>query len=111
MTNVQALNRPEATDLELLDVQPQLELESCNHLLDDHAALEQFYDENGYILLRNVLNQQSVEEARDAMLTVAADLGLTKADDPTGKWTGKAFAGGMEESPVYQGIATKLIEH
>ena len=111
MNDAQALNRPDAVDLTILEVQPQLELESCNHLLDDHDALERFYQDNGYILLRDVLNRQSVEEARDAMLKVAADLGLTEEGDPTGKWTGKPFAGGMEESPVYTGIATKLIEH
>jgi ectoine hydroxylase-related dioxygenase (phytanoyl-CoA dioxygenase family) len=108
---VAALNRPEAEDIKVADVRPDRELESCNHLLDDHAALERFYDENGYILLRRVFDRDSVAEARDAMLRVAEKLGLARADDPEGKYTGGAFDGGMEESDIYSGIAARLIEH
>jgi hypothetical protein len=109
--SVEALHRPEAEDLAVADVRPDRELESCNHLLDDHEALERFYDANGYILLRGVFDPTSVAEARDAMLGVAHGLGLTTAGDPDGKWTGGSFPGGMEESDLYAGIAAKLIEH
>lgn len=108
---VAALSRPDAEDLKVLDVKPDRELESCNHLLDEHAALERFYDDNGYLLLRGVLDPGSVAEARDAMLAVAARLGLTSPGDPEGKWTGGSFDGGMEESDIYAGIAARLIEH
>lgn len=108
---VAALNRPDAEDLTVLDVKPDRELESCNHLLEDHEALERFYQDNGYLLLRGAFDPASVAEARDAMLKVAADLGLTRADDPEGKWTGGSFPGGMEESDIYSGIAARLIEH
>jgi len=108
---VDVINRPETEDLSVTDVHPVGELQSCNHLLDDHAALEAFYQENGYILLRGVFDPASVAEARDAMLNVAADLGLVERGDPTGKWNGTPFPGKMEESPVYAGISKKLIEH
>ena len=108
---IDAINRPDAVDMRHLDFVPTRELESCNHLLDDHAALEAFYQANGYILLRGVLDPASVEEARDSMLAAAASLGLVEPGDPTGKWTGKPTPGGTEESPIYAGIAKGLLEH
>jgi ectoine hydroxylase-related dioxygenase (phytanoyl-CoA dioxygenase family) len=109
--NMPVINAPDAQDLSIDDVNPARELESCNHLLDDHAALEAFYQENGYILLRGVFDPASVTQARDAMLAVAADLGIAVPGDPTGRWTGKPFPGNMEESDLYSGIARALIEH
>lgn len=105
-----AINRPDAEDLSALDVHPVRELESCNHLLDDREALEAFYQEQGYILLRGVFDQASVARARDAMLKVAADLGITEAGDTTGRWTGKPLPPNMEESDLYAGISKALIE-
>jgi hypothetical protein len=70
-------------------------------------ALNRFYEDSGYILLRQVLNPRSIEEARDAMLAVAARHGLVRPGDKLGVWTGKSFAGGMEESA--EGISTRLI--
>lgn len=108
---VDAINRPDAQDLSAADVHPTRELESCNHLLDDHAALERFYHANGYILLRGVFDLDAVAEARDEMLAVAVKLGLIAPGDETAKWTGTPLPGNMEESELYQGIAGKLIEH
>jgi ectoine hydroxylase-related dioxygenase (phytanoyl-CoA dioxygenase family) len=111
MAQIQALNLPDAVDLNVLDVHPTRELESCNHLLDDHDALLRFYDDNGYVLLRQVLNPESVTRARDDMLAVAARHGLVQPGDKEGKWTGKPFKGGLEESPEFSGISRRLIEH
>ena len=108
---MQVINRPDAADLSTSDVNPLGELVSCNHLLDDHTALERFYDENGYLLLRGVLDPGSVAEARDAMLAVAAKIGLVEPGDETGMWTGKPMVGMLEESELYAGISGKLIEH
>lgn len=105
------INLPDAVSLTLADVSPIRELEDCNHLLDDHAALERFYDDNGYILLRNVLDPTSVVEARDAMLGVAAGLGIVNPGDIEGKWAGGVLPSNMEESELYSGIARKLLEH
>lgn len=108
--SVDVINRPEAEDLDVQDVVAAGELESCNHLLDDPEALNRFYEEKGYILLRGVFDQDSVARARDEMLAVAAQMGLVEPGDPTGKWTGKPSVGGMEESDLYAGIAARLIE-
>jgi len=107
----QAIFRPEAEDIQLSDVVPTRELEDCNHLLDDHAALQRFYEANGYILLRNVLDPASVVQARDAMLAAAVKLGIAAPGDPLGKWTGVPYAGGKEETEIYSGIAPTLLEH
>lgn len=107
----QPINLPDAEDLSASDVRADGELQSCNHLLEDHAALEAFYQANGYLLLRNVLDQESIAQARDAMLKVAADLGLVTPGDPTGRWTGTPLPKGMEESPLYAGISRKLLEN
>lgn len=105
------INRPDAEDLVYLDFVPARELESCNHLLDDPAAMEGFYDENGYILLRGVLDPQSVARARNAMLAAAASLGLVERGDDTGRWTGTPIPAGTEESAIYNGIAQTLLDH
>ena len=111
MAKTQGLHLPDAQDLNVRDVRPRQVLQSCNHLLDDHAALTRFYEDNGYVLLRQVLNRESVIEARDAMLAVAARHGLVEPGDAEAKWTGKPFAGGMEESPEFNGISLRLVEH
>lgn len=107
----QPLYRPDVEDIHPSDIVAAGELQTCNHLLDDHAALEAFYQENGYVLLRGVFDLDVVAEARDAMLKVASDLGLTEPGDITGKWTGKPSPGGLEESPIYSGISKRLLEH
>ncbi|SCW60193.1 Ectoine hydroxylase-related dioxygenase, phytanoyl-CoA dioxygenase (PhyH) family [Sphingobium faniae] len=104
------INRPEAEDLHVQDVVAAGELENCNHLLDDPVALNRFYEEKGYILLRGVFALDTVARARDEMLAVAAQMELVEPGDPTGRWTGKALPGSMEESDLYAGIAKRLIE-
>jgi Protein involved in biosynthesis of mitomycin antibiotics/polyketide fumonisin len=111
MAKTQALHLPDVDDLNVLDIHPRRELESCNHLLDDHVALMRFYEDNGYILLRQVLNTTSVEQARDQMLAVAARHGLIEPGDREAKWTGRPLSGAMEESPEFSGISRRLVEH
>jgi ectoine hydroxylase-related dioxygenase (phytanoyl-CoA dioxygenase family) len=105
------INRPDVQDLSIEDINPAGELQSCNHLLDDHEALEAFYHDNGYILLRGVLDAGSVAMARDAMLQVAADLGAVVPGDPSGRWNGTPLPTHMEESTAFAGIAKALLEH
>jgi len=108
--SAQALNIPNVADLELSDIHPVRELESVNHLLDDHAALMRFYDENGYILLRNVLNPASVERARKEMFAILERHGAITPGDTRGVWTGKPFPAAMEESREFSGTSKRLIE-
>ena len=109
--NVEALYLPDAADLNAADVRPTRELEALNHLLDDRDALMKFYDENGYMFLRKVLNEQSVESARKEMFAVMARHELIESDAVEPIWTGKPFAGGLEESPEFSGISKRLLEH
>lgn len=108
---VESLYLPDAEDSDVLAINPERELESCNHLLDDHTALMRFHDEEGYILLRNVLDPASVEDARKAMFAVMERHGLIEPGATEPVWTGKPFPGGMEESEEFAGIARKLIEN
>ena len=112
--SVAALNRPDATDLIGEAIVPQRELESCNHLLGDYEALMRFHDEQGYIFLRNVLDPESVEQARRSMFEFMIRHKLVRPEDIDAEeaiWTGEPFEGGYEESPEFAGIARKLVEH
>src|SRR5688500_17528002 len=62
----QPLSVLDAEDIDVLGIEPKRELRSCNHLLGDHEALMRFHDEEGYILLRNVLDAGSIAAARQA---------------------------------------------
>ena len=108
---IESIFMPDAPDSNVLEVTPTLELQDCNHLLDDHAALMRFHDEEGYILLRNVLDPESVEEARAAMFAVMEAHGLIEPGAKDATWTGKPFPGGLEESSEFAGVARRLIEH
>jgi ectoine hydroxylase-related dioxygenase (phytanoyl-CoA dioxygenase family) len=112
MATAAALNLPDAQDIDPRAIVPAREFEACNHLLDDFAALEAFYEENGYLFFRDVLDPGSVRDARDAMLAVAADtFGLVEKGDPTGRWTGKPSVPWTEEIPEFAGISKRLIAH
>lgn len=106
-----ALSLPDVDDLELSDIRPDRELEVCNDLLEDHDRLIAFYEENGYVFLRNVLNPESVQQARDEMLAVAERHGMVVPGDPTGRWAGKTVPNVWEESPEFSGISRRLVEH
>lgn len=110
--NAHALNLPDAKDIDTLSIVPTREFEVCNGLLDDHAALDAFYEANGYLFFRGVLDPQSVVEARDAMLAIAADeFGLVEKGDPTARWTGKPPQPWVEELPVFAGISRRLVDN
>lgn len=109
--SLEVIDRPDSADLHVADIRPARELESCNHLLGDRAALGKFYDENGYILLRDVLDAEAVALAREEMLAVAVKLGLIAPGDETARWTGRPLPANLEESDLYRGIARRLIEH
>jgi hypothetical protein len=109
--SAQALHLPDAVDLKPTDVHPVQEIQAVNHLLDDHAALMRFYEEEGYIFLRGALNKESIERARQEMFAIMIRHGLIAPDAVEPVWTGKPFAGGNEESPEFRGISKRLVEH
>lgn len=107
----EAIFMPGAEPLNVLDVHPTRELEPCNHLLDDHDALMRFHDEQGYIFLRDVVNHDALDQARREMFAIMERHGLIEPGATEPVWTGKPFAGGMEESPEFAGISRRLVDH
>ena len=102
-----ALNIPDAVDVDVLAIKPAREFEVCNHLLDDHAALERFYEDNGYLFFRGVLNPDSVSRARDEMLAIAADhFGLVEKGDASARWTA-IDAGLLARAPLTSWLALR----
>ncbi|KHK89211.1 phytanoyl-CoA dioxygenase [Novosphingobium malaysiense] len=107
-----SINRPDAVDIDTMAIRPSREYEVCNGLLDDFDALNAFYEKNGYLFFRDVLDPDSVVEARDAMLAIAADdFGLIDKGDVEAKWTGKPTIRGQEELPCFAGISQRLINY
>jgi hypothetical protein len=106
-----AVNVPDAEDIDTLAIKPKREFEDCTPLLDDFAALNRFYEDNGYLFFRHALSPKSVARARDEMLVIAADhYGIVTKGDPTAKWTGKPLVGLSEEGAEFSGISLRLIE-
>lgn len=107
-----SVDRPKAPDLDISRVKPDREFEICNELLDDYTTLDRFYQDNGYLFFRDVLDPSSVEEARDAMLAVAADtFGLVEKGDVSARWTGRQSVFRCEEAPEFAGISQRLVDY
>lgn len=104
------VNVVDAADIDSQALRPAGELESSNHLLDDHAALMLSYEENGYLLFRGVLDARSVAEARRAMMDVMVAHGVIAPGAEEPLWTGVTLQGGLEESAEFAGIARRLLE-
>lgn len=104
------IHRPDAVDIDARNIEPGRNFEICNGLLDDHQALQAFYEANGYLFFRDVLDAGSVERARQRMLAIAAEeFGLVEPDDPHGHWSGKAYPPMSEERPCFAGISSELL--
>ena len=111
--SVAALNRPDAVDLDSSAIVPTQDLQSCNHLLGDHEALMRFHDTEGYILLRDVLDHESLRKARRKMFEFMVRKGFLDAENIDAEealWNGKPFDGGYEESPEFSGVARAIVE-
>jgi ectoine hydroxylase-related dioxygenase (phytanoyl-CoA dioxygenase family) len=107
----QVIDRPDARDIDALAITPTREFEVCNDLLDDRAALEDFYSANGYLFFRDILDQNAIARARDAMLDIAANVyGLVEAGDHEARWTGRPLENWSEAASVFAGISRDLIE-
>ena len=108
---VESITIPGAKALDVADIHPSRELQVCNHLLGDHQALMRFHDEEGYIFLRDVINHEALDRCREEMFAIMVRHGLIEPGAKEPVWTGKPFAGGMEESPEFAGISRRLVEH
>ncbi|UZW57407.1 phytanoyl-CoA dioxygenase family protein [Sphingobium sp. JS3065] len=108
---ISAVNLPDVRDLDARDCIPSKEFQDCTALLDDHDALNAFYDENGYLFFRNALSPESVARARAEMLAIAADhYGVIDKGDPIGRWNGKPLENFSEDGDEFAGISRRLIE-
>lgn len=108
----QALNIPDAVDIDTPAIKPSREFEVCNHLLDEPHAMEAFYAENGYLFFRNILDPASVAQAREEMLEIAVEkFGLVRKGDMTARWTGKPLENWSEADPAFAGISLRLVEN
>jgi hypothetical protein len=112
--------RSDAIDINTADLKPSFDLSDSTAYLDDAAKLKELYFDQGYLLLRGVLNRDSVYRALTRMAKVMARHGIV-ADEVPGlvnndpyqepKWTGKPVEGHWEVSPEFSGISRELVEH
>lgn len=96
-------------DLDAADIRITRDLRVSNALLDDWAALNARYEEEGYLLFRGVLDLASVRRALKRMMAVAVTKGIIKPDTEEPEWTGLDVALRLEESPEFSGVCTELI--
>jgi len=75
-----------------VDLPPMQELRASNDLLDEPERLRERLAEDGYVLLRGVLDADAIADARRAFLEVLAEGGYVASADDT-------------EHPVYTGPA------
>ncbi len=98
-------------DLDAASLYPSADLKDSNAYLDDSAKLGEIYEEQGYLLLRDVLDHGSVTRALRRMMAVMARHGIVAENATEPKWTGTPLVGKHEESPEFAGICRELIEH
>lgn len=100
---------PEAGDLDAGSIRISRNLADSNELLDDWAAMNARYEEDGYLLFRGVLDRDSVRRALKRMMVVAAKLGIIRPDTEEPVWTGRDVALKLEDSPEFSGVCKELI--
>lgn len=109
--------RPDAIDIDAATLKPSFLLNDSTAYLDDAEKLKALYFEQGYLLLRGVLDRDSVGRALARMARVLARHGYVKEEDEgpaqyrAPEWTGKPLEGHWEESPEFSGISRELIGH
>lgn len=102
---------PEAIDINTAGVRPRHGLQDSNRFLGDIDRLNETYEEQGYLLFREVLDRASVDRALRRMMAVMACHGVVAEGATEPLWTGKPSPAGMEESPEFKGICKELVEH
>jgi hypothetical protein len=90
-------------------IRPSHELKDSSRFLNDWPALTAIYEEQGYLLLRSVLDHGSIDRALRRMMVVMARHGIVAADAAAPLWTGAPLTGRHEESTEFAGICKELI--
>jgi Phytanoyl-CoA dioxygenase (PhyH) len=71
-------------------------------LLDDRAALNAFWADNGYLFFRGVLSAPTVALVRDEIVRVLRENGFLEPGSDQPVWTGKGFTGfGTRPKAIY----------
>jgi ectoine hydroxylase-related dioxygenase (phytanoyl-CoA dioxygenase family) len=68
-----------------------------NDLIDDRAALEARWRQDGYWFFKGVIDRDAVKTVRDVYLDVLASKGVIERGDETATWTGKS----LDDFPAY----------
>src|SRR4051812_1932111 len=103
-----AISAPEATDLKTEDVFAHGPLEDSSAYLGDAKRLDEIYNDQGYLFLRDVLDRGSVQQAADEMMDILRAHGIVSPDAGEPIWTGKSADGLSEEAAAFQGICSRL---
>ena len=98
-------------DLGPTDFTVSQQLHDSNAYLDDPKRLRQIFEDEGYLLFRNVLDLQSVNTARRKMIAVLARQGMLKPDAEKPEWTGGSWGSLNEDSPEFEGLGPELAEN
>jgi hypothetical protein len=95
--------------IEARSIRPSRTLEDNTPFVDTWPVLNAIYEEQGYLLLRSVLDRSSIDRALRQMMTVMARHGIVAADATEPLWTGKPLVGRHEESAEFAGICQELV--
>lgn len=97
-------------DLDPGKIQPTRRLEDSNAVLDDLTAMNALYEEQGYLLFRDVLDKGTVRRALKRMMVVAARNGIIEPDTEEPVWTGREVDNALESSTEFAGVCKELIQ-
>lgn len=101
----------EPDDLGPTDFTVTQELRDSNAVLDDPQRLRQIFEDEGYLLFRNVLDLDSVTRARRKMIEVLARRGMVQPGAEKPEWTGAGWGDLNEDSAEFDGLGPELAEH
>lgn len=90
-------------------IRPTRKLEDNTPFVDDWSTLNAIYEEQGYLLLRSVLDRPSIDRALRRMMTVMSRHGIVAAEATEPFWTGRPLIGRHEESAEFAGICRELV--
>jgi hypothetical protein len=95
--------------IEAASIRPSRKLEDSTPFVDTWPTLNAIYEDQGYLLLRSVLDRPSIDRALRRMMAVMARHGIVAADATEPFWTGKPLVGRHEESAEFAGICQELV--
>jgi ectoine hydroxylase-related dioxygenase (phytanoyl-CoA dioxygenase family) len=100
-----------AVDVDAASIKPTRQLRDSNHAIDDFAELSGIYEEQGYLLFRNVLDRASIDRALRRMMDVVAKHGVVAPGATEPLWAGGAVPRNeyYEESAEFAGICNELV--